>query len=137
MFVDHITTFVMEKTLVVTKESIARVLGILDVGDCNEEQLFPDTIKTVNNQARYLSFEDRVLHIFISHVLRPFGIKYSIIRDTDYWWLYMLKKKKTNLTWFILNDLLRVVQGKEKTLVFGMVISFYLKKSGIDVSCDL
>ena len=35
-----------------------------------------------------------------------------------------------------LNDLLQVVQGKEKTLVFDMVISFYLKESGIDVSCD-
>ena len=28
------------------------------------------------------------------------------------------------------------MQGNEKTLNFGMVISFYLNKSGIDVSCD-
>ena len=110
MFVDHITTFVMKKTLVVTKESIAWVLGIPDVDDCNKEQPYSDTIKTINNQAGYFSFEDRILHIFISHVLRPFGTKYFTIRDTDYWWLYMLKnKKKPNFAWFILNDLLRVV----------------------------
>ena len=46
-------------------------------------------------------------------------------------------KKKPNLAWFILNELLRVVQGKEKTLVSGMVINFYLKEIGIDVSCDV
>ena len=49
----------------------------------------------------------------------------------------MLKtKKKPNLAFFIFNDMLRIVQGKEKTLIFGMVISFLLKDSGIDVSCD-
>ena len=79
MFVDHITTFVMRKTLVVTKESIAWVLGIPDVDDCNKEQPYSDTIKTINNQAGYFSFEDRILHIFISHVLRPFGNKYFTI----------------------------------------------------------
>ena len=50
--------------------------------------------------------------------------------------IHVEKKKKPNLAWFILNDLFRVVQGKEKTLIFGMVINFYLKDSGIDVSCD-
>ena len=45
-------------------------------------------------------------------------------------------KKKSNLAWFILDDLLRIVQAKEKTLVFGRVISFYLKENGIDVSYD-
>ena len=49
----------------------------------------------------------------------------------------LINKKKPNLAWFILNDLFRVVQGKEKTLVFGMVINFYLKEIGIDISCDV
>ena len=80
----------MDRALVVNQESIARVLGIPNVGDCNEEHPFSNTIKTIKNQARNLSLEDRILHIFISHVLRPFGTKYSTIQDTDYWWLYML-----------------------------------------------
>ena len=36
-FVNQITTFVMERTLVVNQKSIAQVLGIPNVGDCNEE----------------------------------------------------------------------------------------------------
>ena len=36
-FVNQITTFVIERTLMVNQESIARVLGIPNVGDCNEE----------------------------------------------------------------------------------------------------
>ena len=50
--------------------------------------------------------------------------------------IHVEKQKKPNLAWFILNDLFRVVQGNEKTLVFGMVINFYLKEIGIDVSYD-
>ena len=50
----------------------------------------------------------------------------------------MLKnKKKSNLAFFILNDMLRIVLGKEKILVFDMVIGFFLNESGIDVSCYL
>ena len=78
---------VMGRTLVVNKESIACVLGILDEEECNEDQPFSDTIKTIKNQSAYLSFENRILHLFISYVLRPFGTKYSTIRDTNYWWL--------------------------------------------------
>ena len=37
MFFDHIKTFVMGRTLVVNIESIARVLKILDEGECNEK----------------------------------------------------------------------------------------------------
>ena len=62
-FVDEITTFVMGKTLVVNQESIARVLGIFDIDNYNEEQPFLDTIRTIKNQARDLSFEDRILHL--------------------------------------------------------------------------
>ena len=68
-FVDKITTFVIGRILVVTQESIALVLRIPNVGDCNDEQ-FPDTIITVKNQVGDLSFENRIFHIFISHVLR-------------------------------------------------------------------
>ena len=53
MFVDHIITFVIRRTLVVNKKSIAHVLGILDVGECNEEQPFPDITKTIKNQTTY------------------------------------------------------------------------------------
>ena len=49
----------------------------------------------------------------------------------------LTNKKKPNLAWFILNNLLRFVQRKEKTLVFGMVISFYLNEISINVSCDV
>ena len=35
-FVDEITIFVMGRTLVVNQESISHVLGIPNVGDCNE-----------------------------------------------------------------------------------------------------
>ena len=78
-FVDQIITFVMGRNLVVNQESIAWVSRILDVGDCNEEHPFPNTIKTIKNQVKDLSFENRILLIFISHVLRPFEIKYSTI----------------------------------------------------------
>ena len=79
MFVDHITIFVMGKTVVVNTESITHVLGIPDEGECNEEQCFLDTINTIKNQAAYLSIENRILHAIISNVLRPFGTKYFTI----------------------------------------------------------
>ena len=36
-FVDEITTFVIGRTIVVNQDSIARVLGFRNVGNCNEE----------------------------------------------------------------------------------------------------
>ena len=83
-FVDEITTFVMGKTIMVNQESLATILGIPNEGDSNEKQSFPNTIRTFKNQACYLSFEDRILRIFITHVLRPFGTKNSTIQDIDY-----------------------------------------------------
>ena len=50
-YVHEIITFVIGKTIVVNQESLASLLGIPNEKEINEEQPFPDTIRTIKNQA--------------------------------------------------------------------------------------
>ena len=77
---------------------------------------------------------DRLLHLIVTHVLAPFGTQYAIIRKQDYWWIHMIKKKHCpNLPAFIFSDMMKVVQHRESTLVYGMVLSVVFRHLGIDI----
>ena len=51
--------------------------------------------------------------------------------------MHMIKKKNCpNLPAFIFSDMIKIVQHRESTLVYGMVLSVVFKHLRIDTRCD-
>lgn len=39
---------------------------------------------------KQLSFHDRILHLILSHTIRPNSTNYSIVKNEDFWFLYCI-----------------------------------------------
>lgn len=145
-YTDRFKTFLMGSEYIISRQTIADALNLDDSGETNTKADILDLAKSVfddetlpfaHTQAAKFGMHDRLLHLIVTHVLAPFGTQYAIIRKQDYWWMHMIKKKRCpNLPAFIFSDMMKVVQNRESTLVYGMVLSAVFRHLRIDTRCD-
>ena len=88
-----------------------------------------------------LGLWDRVLHSFITWLLRPLGAGYSVIHKETWFFMCAIKKKKhLQLSTFVLHDMKRLIQGDMKHLKFlhyARLISQILLKEGVNLdNCE-
>ena len=96
-----------------------------------------ESLPFAHTQVAKLGMHDRLLHLIVTHILAPFGTQYAIIRKQNYWWMHIIKKKNClDLPAFIFSDMMKIVQHRESTLVYGMVLSAVFRHLGIDTRCD-
>ena len=130
-----IRSYLLGRDLMVNRASLASAFGFPNEGAINEGS-GPVALRTLHNKASLLPPVDRLLHLILSHVLRPYGTKHTVLSDPDYWWLHMIQSgTRPNLAYFIFADLVLCVRGCH-SLLHGMALSYYFETQGLDLSCD-
>ena len=90
-----------------------------------------------NDNAPLLPFHERLLHLFISHFLRPIKSKHTTIQHSDYWFMYRVQQLSViNLPTLIFQDLIKLVKGNVKTIPYVMHLSCFILRMRCNVSVD-
>ena len=83
-----INTFVIGVLIWVTQSDVATAFNISDRGHSDEHKGFPPSILMPNDNALNLPLDERLLHLFILYFFQPIGLKHTMVRQIDYWFMY-------------------------------------------------
>ncbi|KAL4281914.1 hypothetical protein GQ457_03G023180 [Hibiscus cannabinus] len=131
-------SFVLGKHVTLTTDIFANAFGLITKGDEIEKWAFPPNIRVPNNQTTHFSLHNHLLHLILSHVIRPRGTKYFTVREADYWWLRCIQSgHKLHLVAFTFEDMVKFIKAnKTKTLAYGMYFSHLFALLDIDTSFE-
>ena len=87
----HIVTiniFVMGRPIRITERDVATSFNLPDRSCRTEHEGFPSSMLIPNDNALDLPLNDRLLHLFVSHFFHPIGLKHTMVRQIDYWFIH-------------------------------------------------
>lgn len=97
----------------------------------------PTTFVKFPNSASRLSTHDKILHLIVSHNIKPFKTKHATMITKEMWFMYHIKRSTPiNLAQFNFKDMRYLVRGAKNNVVYGMVVSKLIRKLKIDTSTD-
>ena len=94
-----INTFVMSMPIRITQKDVATVFDMLDEGLSDEHAGYPPSMLVPNVNALNLPLHDKLLQLFVSHFFRSVRLKYTMVRQIDYQFMYQVQAgNKINLS---------------------------------------
>lgn len=97
----------------------------------------PITTPKFSNSVSRLNLNNRILHLLVSYIIRPFGSKHSTVSVEDMWFMYHIKRMTLiDLAHFIFKDMDSLTKRVRNNRVHGMAISQMLGQWKVDISID-
>ena len=132
-----INTFVIGVPIRVTQKMVAETFDMPDRGLNYKHEGFPPRVMIPHDNAPYLPFHERVLHLFSYHLFQFIRSKRTTVRHTDNQFLHHLQiENKINLLAQIFQDLIKIVRSNIKTLPYIMHLSYLIWKMGCNVDMN-
>lgn len=109
-----------------------------------EEVLFRETFNYLASTAKgttnaiMLPFFYYILHLIVAWTIKPIGIKYSLVKSQEMSLMHHTKRNtKINLSKFIFFNMMKVITGARKQLIYVMVINQIIDFHGQNTNVTL
>lgn len=138
-----ITQTLLQKILKLKPTNRDAITHINEKNAISEEELKgeflvgPITFVKYPNSNTRLDVNEKILHLLVAQILRPFNYKSNTVTFKDMWFMHHIKRcTPIELAHFVYRDMELLSRGKRNNLPYGMAISEILEKMKIDTSVD-